>query len=133
MNDRWNIAAAALCIALAAPAAAQGGLSQSLQRMDRNGDGKVSPEEWAADKPALLKRLDANRDGAISTDEAKSFYQNSADANDPRVAKRIAGVVDADANGDGKATLEELNAAAAADFKRRDRSGDGFLTGDDAK
>jgi hypothetical protein len=37
-------------------------LPDHLTRMDKDGDSKLSPEEWVRDKPSLFKRVDANGD-----------------------------------------------------------------------
>lgn len=106
-------------------------LPDHLAKMDKDGDGKLSPEEWVRDKPSLFKRIDTNGDKALSKDEIEKFYVAIAPADDPKTIKRIADMAAADANADGKVTLEELTAYNLAGFKKRDKNADGFITAAD--
>lgn len=128
---RLIIVSVALSALAAGGAFAAGNLSNSLSRMDGNHDGKVSPEEFSADKPALFKKIDADRDGFVTHDEVAAYYLKKSGADDGRMDKRIASVMKADANADGKVSLDELLAATDADFRKRDKDGDGFITGAD--
>lgn len=103
-------------------------LSEGLARLDKDGDGKVSPAEWAAEKPGLFKKIDANQNGELVREEATAFYLKEAPAEDPKTRRRIDTIMKADANFDGKVTLVELLAAVSAEFKERDVDGDGFIT-----
>lgn len=42
-----------------------------FKRADRNGDGKVTPEELQ--RPELFRRLDSNEDGHITLEEAQAL------------------------------------------------------------
>lgn len=106
-------------------------LPDHLTRLDKDGDSKLSPEEWVRDKPSLFKRVDANGDQALAKDEIEKFYVAIAPADDPKTVKRIAQMAAGDANADGKVTLEELTAYNLAAFKNRDKNADGFITGAD--
>jgi arylsulfatase A-like enzyme len=44
---------------------------ERFKRLDRNGDGKISRDEF--DQPALFRRLDRDGDGTISQQEAEAF------------------------------------------------------------
>jgi hypothetical protein len=46
-------------------------LNEAFQRLDRNGDGKLVPDELPEALRARLMRLDTDKDGAISPEEAK--------------------------------------------------------------
>ena len=48
------------------------GLDQRFSQLDRNGDGKLTPDELT--DPATFKRLDANGDGVVTLDEARAAY-----------------------------------------------------------
>jgi len=80
--------------------------SAELLTLDKNGDGKLSAEEYLPAQmanapkdgrqpplPAIVKTLDANGDGVIDADEI---------ANAPAALKTL------DKNGDGKLTMDEL-------------------------
>lgn len=41
------------------------------EQMDKNGDGKISREEWTG-KPKVFDRLDANHDGFLTKDEIRA-------------------------------------------------------------
>lgn len=124
-------ASAALTTAVMSTGVMAQGLPEHLTKMDKDGDGKLSVEEWVRDKPGLFKRIDANGDKALSKDEVEKFYVAIAPMEDPKTPKRISGVMGADANTDGKVTLDELTAYGQADFKKRDKNADGFITAAD--
>jgi hypothetical protein len=48
------------------------GLEQRFRQLDRNGDGKLTPDELT--DPATFKRLDANGDGVVTLEEARAAY-----------------------------------------------------------
>lgn len=120
----------ALVVSSAAGAVQTAALPDHLAKMDANGDGKLSPAEFAADRAKVHKMLDADRNGRVSAQEATAFYVKIAPAEDPKTVKRIADITSADTNGDGT-TVDELVAVRTADFARRDKNGDGFITGDE--
>jgi len=91
MKDRWGLSAAAAVLAMATASAGTHAHAQAeksvevtseriLQRMDRDGDGKVGEEEF---RNAMMRRFaaaDANRDGVLSRDEVPTHsvvVQNS--------------------------------------------------------
>lgn len=129
------VALAAILSAGASMALAGEPLNGGLAKIDKDGDGKVSPAEWTTERASLFKKLDADRDGKLTLDEITQFYLKAAPADDPKTQKRIDAVTAADAgpdgNGDGKVTLAEITALADREFKGRDKDGDGFITGDD--
>ena len=49
-----------------------GGHGGGFQRMDANGDGKVSLDEFVQGRRAQFKRLDTNGDGKLSMDEIQA-------------------------------------------------------------
>lgn len=109
-----------------------------FQKIDTDGDGKISRAEAAA-RPRLAERfdvIDANKDGFITRDEMRAAHQklaaakfNSVDtngdgrisraeavANAPRLAKRFSVI---DTNKDGFVSREELTAAKRKVADRR--------------
>ena len=59
---------------------AQGKKHRGLMRMDTNGDGKISAEEFAAGGERMFARLDSNGDGKIAKDELPRRHMRSDDA-----------------------------------------------------
>lgn len=53
-----------------------------LQRLDKNGDGKISLEEWP-NPPKAFKMIDTDGDGYLSIEELKSRFGNDGGANGP--------------------------------------------------
>ena len=49
------------------------GLQAQADRMDRNGDGKISRDEFAAFMPERLLQADTNGDGALSISELRTL------------------------------------------------------------
>lgn len=121
---------------------------------DTNGDGKLSPAEFAALREAMLLRLDVNHDGAITTaevdaDEDRGIAQEVDDTfkrfdtnGDGSVskaemtavikgqykAKRSNGLGPLDADNNGTVTKAEIDQMAKAEFARADTNHDGFIT-----
>ncbi len=64
-------------------------LDQRLRRLDRNQDGKLSKEEFPADRLSLFDKLDANGDGFVTSEE----QQRSLSKNRPKKDKERAAAV----------------------------------------
>ncbi len=80
------------------------------RRMDTNGDGKISRDEWRG-RPEVFDRLDKNNDGVLTPDELKA-------------PKRDFRSLDKD--GDGKLSPKELDVPEEV-FRRLDKNEDGFV------
>jgi catechol 2,3-dioxygenase-like lactoylglutathione lyase family enzyme len=50
----------------------QGGLAGRFKQLDRNGDGKLTPDEFP--NAQLFKRMDANGDGVVTLEEAQASF-----------------------------------------------------------
>jgi len=97
---------------------------QDLQRMDRDGDGRVSSGEHADAAKAAFDALDADRDYHVDAAEMEA-----ANGNQP-AAHRLSGderLKPLDDDGDGELSPDEQADRAEAGFKARDADGDGFL------
>jgi Ca2+-binding EF-hand superfamily protein len=97
---------------------------QDLQRMDRDGDGRVSSGEHADAAKAAFDALDADRDYRVDAAEMEA-----ANGNQP-VAHRLSGderLKPLDGDGDGELSPDEQADRAEAGFKARDADDDGFL------
>ncbi len=108
-------------------------LAAILKRADTNGDKRVTQSELENTAPRLAKRgfarLDTNKDGAIS--EADFKQRGNPGAPSPKA------VQEADANGDGQWSYDELKTVAKRLpeklFKSVDADGDGLLNADEVK
>ena len=105
--------------------AAQGGL---MGRFDKNGDGKVSRDEFPPERLALFDRLDKNSDGFIDAEEmAKVQGGKDGQAGKGGLVGRF------DKNGDGRISREEFPQEKIQAFDRFDKNGDGFIDADELK
>ncbi len=105
--------------------------AQRFREADKDGNGEVTFEELQGMLPGLTRdrfdRLDRNGDGMIT----------AADRSEARPASPILRMLtEADKDGNGKVTFEEVQAIAPGmtqtRFNRLDRNGDGVLTKADA-
>lgn len=92
-------------------------------RLDANGDGKITADEMDARQAELFADADANGDGAITREEMMAFHK-------ARRAEHMRERM-GDANGDGVVDRKEFMAAAEAHFKELDKNGDGVISEDE--
>ncbi|MFT4046312.1 MAG: EF-hand domain-containing protein [Solimonas sp.] len=107
-------------------------VSSATKKLDRNGDGKITLEEYSAGVGKTFKNIDQNKDEVLETEEIRAYYLTIADESDPKTKKRIDGVLHADANGDGKVTVDELKDHYKKKFEKEDKNGDGVITDADS-
>ena len=98
---------------------------ERFEGMDSNKDGKISKDEFLASSQQRAERrfgwMDKNNDGQLSNDELTSRKDHK-----PRFGKKVFSRIDA--NGDGKVTQEESQAAWGKWFERMDTNGDKVVT-----
>jgi Ca2+-binding EF-hand superfamily protein len=97
---------------------AGGGPGPVLGRMDTDGDGRISPEEWKG-RAELFKKLDLNADGYID----KKEMTRGALAVGAAAKRRLAAM---DTDGDGRISRQEWKGRPAM-FDQLDRNGDGYI------
>lgn len=154
------VAAGLLLSGVAAPAFAAKGEGKHqqrhaamIERLDADKNGKVSLDEFKANISTAFKIFDTDGNGEVTKDEIKARHaafkdarkavRDAADADKDkaREALRASGPYwmpgagkmfeRADADKNGTVTKAEMETAAAAMFKQRDRNGDGFITVDE--
>ncbi len=92
-----------------------------FRRKDANGDQKLSPDEMEGKLRDSLARWDANRDGLIDFPEYLGFFQWKLQEKAAKGALK-AGLV---------SPKDYADQTWEAEFRRRDRNGDGLLNADE--
>lgn len=111
------------------PAPAAGHLGPRFAAADKNGDGKLSKDEWPG-APEVFARIDTDKDGFVSRDEARRFFVEQGGAGPGgAMLDRLKAM---DKNGDGKISKDEFTGAEPL-FKRIDADGDGVITKEEAE
>lgn len=110
-----------------APGAASphaGLFAHMLQKLDTDGDGRVSEAEWLAAATARFKQIDTQNAGSF--DAATLAASPAATERLTQHAERLVQRLDKANN--GYITASEVDAAAQKRFARLDKNGDGKLT-----
>jgi Ca2+-binding EF-hand superfamily protein len=113
-------------------AAVERRVTQILERMDTNKDGKISKDEARGPIAENFERIDTNKDGYIDKDELRSMVaRNMAMAGGGPGAGTATAVPDFDAldkNADGRLTRDELKGTPYYDkFDEIDANKDGKI------
>lgn len=120
-----RVALLLLCGGVAASTAAAQDLPATapdrFAMLDRNGDGKVSRDEYDGD--AFFRLVDADHDYRVSVEEVQAVLGPQRDGEFPAAELlRIA-----DQNGDGELSAEEMRRSSEMRFQRLDANRDGNL------
>lgn len=94
-----------------------------FERMDSDGDGRVTQEEWSATKLERFEKGDLDGDGRVTPEEMQQARQ----------AHRAARFAKKDADGDGLLSPEEVSWMDADRFAKKDADGDGYLGADELR
>lgn len=101
-----------------------------FSRLDRDGDGRVTAAEHAADAKARFDAMDADHNYHLSAAELHAAVRDG----DTSVAAQIAddGTIGSmDANANGEVSVDEQANAAESDFRAMDANGDGAVDRDE--
>jgi Ca2+-binding EF-hand superfamily protein len=104
-----------------------------MRRLDANGDGTISEQEFTDPAGARFEAMDENGDGQLTAEEVAAHAERMRAAR--RTARAEAMIERLDADGDGAVTLEEMRAPhdRAAMFERMDADGDGQLSAEEMR
>ncbi len=116
-------------IALAAEHAASNAAAAQFKAMDKNSNGRLSPDEHAVGAKKMFDAMDANKDGKVTAAEMDAAQERvsgkKARAKELSSAEKIK-VVDTDR--DGILTVDEQASGAKTMFDRMDTDKDGFVS-----
>lgn len=97
-------------------------LQQAWKRLDRNGDGVVTFEEFVRASDERLKRMDRNRDGNIGRDEFMAYHEAEARRRIDRVFAAL------DRKRTGRLSAGQLKGPEARRLLACDANKDGAIT-----
>ncbi|MXP66004.1 hypothetical protein E0493_21905 [Roseomonas sp. M0104] len=123
--------------ALAQPGPQRGGPGPLMRQADADHDGRITETEGLNFLSARFAEADANKDGGVTRAELDHALRARWEANRPADAparpmhnlqqRADAMFRAADANRDGRLTMEEVQPLAMALFRAADRDGNGVL------
>ena len=96
--------------------------AKRLAKIDLDGNGSISQEEFLGMTKDRFNKIDADKNGEISVDEMMERMQRQR--LEKRAKRRLERM---DINGDGKVTLDELENRAKKRFAMMDRNDDGAI------
>lgn len=100
--------------------------SGMMRRLDSDGSGDISPEEFGERRMGWLTGADSDGDGVLSMEEmTAAIEQRRQERREARLLRRF------DIDGDGRVTVEELERHQEKLFALKDRDDDGVLSSDE--
>ena len=105
-------------------------IERIIERLDVDGDGLISQDEFQPPARDGKKHIDTNEDGAVSTSELMAHQLKMTQRMQERHEKMLEHFEAADADADGLVTPEEARLAA---FNRADEDADGYLSAAELK
>ncbi|WP_176473890.1 EF-hand domain-containing protein [Actibacterium ureilyticum] len=114
-------------IALLSAGAAQAMTEDTFHRLDADGDGVISREEFLDLRRMMFAMIDTDSSGTLTDAEIAAARESASRNIQMRADKRI---WDQDANGDGELSLAEYTAQTRG-FDFADRNDDGALSQDE--
>ena len=109
-------------------------LERMMKRMDTDGDGVISIDEFNPRREGIVEHIDENEDGVVTLDEINQHiaYREAEMAEKiAEMRQRIQQHFD-DADTDANGMVTEYEARSAA-FNRIDEDGNGYLTEDELR
>lgn len=106
--------------------------------LDTDGDGTISAAEMA-NAAASLKKLDKNGDGQLTPDELRPNFEGRGLGREgggpgrPNPEEMVSRLMEFDRDGDGKLSKSEVPERMQGMFERGDADKDGFLTRDELR
>lgn len=121
------VLAGLLALGVAATALAQGDGGTRFNKMDADGDGALSFDEFTSNSESRVERMDTNGDGAITKDEFVTFRGERAFERRGRAFERL------DTNDDGEITRDEREQHQRTRFEKIDADGNGTLSREETR